>query len=299
MMEIIKMVSYLPQKKISNDDLSKLVDTSDEWIKKRTGIRNRYWSNDETLAEMVIKCVDKFTAEDKLRIDAIIFTSMSNKEATPSMSAQIANHFNIQDVLCIDLNAACSGYIYAVITAIALLESERFEKVLVASGEKMMDIIDIKDRTVSILFGDAVAASLLENKIKNNVLNIQNRTLKSDKELFIDSDGYLRMLGQDVFKFAYKAIVDCIDKTLSESNIEIEEIDYFFFHQANARIINKVSKKYALREDKVIMNIDEVANTSSASIPLLMSEVDIEENKVVFMCGFGAGLSYGSILYRS
>lgn len=296
---ITKTVNYIPNKCITNYDLEKMVDTNDEWIFSRSGISKRYWAENETLEQMTYKCVEKFTKQDLKDVEVILLTSMSNTSLSPALSAKVAGYLNLENTMCIDLNAACSGYIYALNTANAYIESKMYKKVMIISAEKMTNILDKEDRNTVILFGDGVGASIVEKTKDSGILHFENNTLATTNELYVNDKNHLKMHGQDVFKFAYKSIIDCIDKTLTKANVYINDIDYFIFHQANIRIINKVAKKYNIPNKKIITNIEQYANTSSASIPILLSQNEIEKNKKVFLCGFGAGLSYGSILYKN
>lgn len=286
-MIISEIKSYIPNSRYTNDDLAKYLDTSDEWITSRTGIKARSWT-DMTIEQMAIHCLDKLSTRD---FDAIIVTSMSTLNSAPSLSAVCSAHLGCDDCMCIDLNAACSGFVYAMQVAEGLVNTG-FKQVLILSAEKMSSIIDKDDRSVAILFGDGACATVI-NSGGNDLCFKANQTNADNQALVKSAGGYLQMEGQAVFKFATKAIASC----LSQYG-DLSDIDWFVFHQANIRIINNVIRKYKLDPRKVVINIEQVANTSSASIPIALADVPLTQGDKVMMIGFGAGLSTGSIVYK-
>lgn len=292
-MKIVKIVRYLPSNVVTNDDLAKVMDTSDEWIEKRTGIKQRRWS-DDSIEEMTAKCLDKY--ENVVKLDAIVATSMSTVNSAPTLSAQVAKYLNQTNTMCIDLNAACSGYVYALQVVNGLLKTG-MKNILIISSEKMTNIIDKTERGTAILFGDGVCATLVEANEKESISNFYSKTLSENQSLVKRADGFLEMDGPAVFKFATNALYDCLKQTMA-NGIDLKDIDYFVFHQANKRIINNVVRKYELDPAKVTINIEKYANTSSASVPIALSEIDLQPGDRVLMIGFGAGLSYGSLLYE-
>ncbi len=285
--KVTEIQTYVPPKAVTNDQLSSYMDTSDEWITKRTGIKSRHWEECE-IDWMAKQLVDKLKTRD---FDVIIATSMSNTNIAPSLSSQCAKFLDLTDCMCIDLNAACSGFVYAMNVAEGLLATGN-QRVLIVSIEKMSDVIDKADRATAILFGDGAAATVIEAggsdlEFKYNRTNNDNLSLtKMDGE-------YLKMDGQAVFKFATKTVTNAI-----EAYGDICNIDYFVFHQANKRIIDNVIRKFKIDQKKVIINLEHVANTSSASIPLALDELVLKTGDRVMMVGFGAGLSSGAIVYK-
>ncbi len=286
-MKIEQIVSYVPDNPYTNDDLSQMMDTSDEWIVKRTGIESRNWT-DQTIEEMAGKCLSKL---DERQFDAIIVTTMSAINSAPSLSSNCAKELRLTDCMCIDLNAACSGYVYGLQVAEGLLATG-FNRVLVLSIEKMSSIIDKHDRATAILFGDGASATVLSSGGHDLQFKF-NTTVNDNLALTKYANLPLQMEGQAVFKFATKAIAEALDKYP-----DISDIDWFVFHQANKRIIANVVRKYKIEQSKVIINIEKIANTSSASIPLALSQVDLKPGDKVMMIGFGAGLSAGSVVYE-
>ncbi len=285
--KVTEIQTYVPPTAVTNDQLSSYMDTSDEWITKRTGIKSRHWEEYE-IDWMAKQLVDKLQTRD---FDVIIATSMSNTNIAPSLSSQCAKFLDLTDCMCIDLNAACSGFVYAMNVAEGLLATGN-KRVLIVSIEKMSDVIDKADRATAILFGDGAAATVIEAggsdlEFKYNRTNNDNLSLtKMDGE-------YLKMDGQAVFKFATKTVTNAI-----EAYGDIDNIDYFVFHQANKRIIDNVIRKFKIDQKKVIINLEHVANTSSASIPLALDELVLKTGDRVMMVGFGAGLSSGAIVYK-
>lgn len=286
-MKIEEIKSYVPNNPYTNDDLAKYMDTSNEWIVKRTGIESRNWT-DETIVEMANKCIDKLENRD---IDAIIVTTMSALDSAPSLSSMVSKQLGINDCMCIDLNAACSGFVYGFEVAEGLL-STGFKRVLILSIEKMSSIIDKEDRSTAILFGDGASCVVMTNG-GNDLEFKYNHTNHDNLALVKEDNDYLKMDGQAVFKFATKTIAAALD-----SYGDISDIDFFVFHQANKRIINNIVKKYKIEESKVVINIEKIANTSSASIPIALSELTLERGDKVMMVGFGAGLSTGAVVYQ-
>lgn len=291
-MKIEKIVRYLPPQVYTNDDLAKIMDTSDEWIEKRTGIKERRWS-DVSIEDMTAMCLDQY--DNQVKLDGIIATSMSTINNAPSLSAQVAKYLNQTDTMCIDLNAACSGFVYGLQVANGLLLTG-MKNVLIVASEKMTNIIDKTERGTAILFGDGVCAVLVTASEKESITNFYAKTLGENQSLVKKANGYLEMDGPAVFKFATNALYDCLKTTIAQG-VDLKTIDYFVFHQANKRIINNVVRKYQLDASKVTINIEKFANTSSASVPLALSEIDLKHGDKVLMIGFGAGLSYGSLLY--
>ncbi len=286
-MKVTEIQTYVPVNSISNEKLSETMETSDEWITKRTGIKNRFWET-EDIEQMVLQLIQKLQSRE---FDVIIATSMSNLNIAPSLSSQCAKYLNLTDCMCIDLNSACTGFVYALNVDEGLLMSGS-KRALVVSVEKMSEVIDKGDRSTAILFGDGAAATVLESG-GHNLEFKYNRTNNDNLSLTKKSGEYLKMDGQAVFKFATKTITQAL-----EAYGDISDIDYFVFHQANKRIIDNVIRKYKIDKSKVIINLEKLANTSSASIPLALNEVDLKSGDKVMMIGFGAGLSSGALVYK-
>lgn len=286
-MKVVEIKSYVPAKPYTNHDLAKYMDTSDAWIVKRTGIESRNWTL-ETIEEMAEACLRQLS---QTAVDGIIVTTMSAVNTAPSLSSMCAKYIGVEDCMCIDLNAACTGFVYAMEVAEGLLATG-FKRILVLSIEKMSSIIDLNDRSTAILFGDGACGVVLEGG-GNKLTSKFNRTNPDDQSLVKKEGQYLAMDGQAVFKFATKTVTEVL------SNYgDLSDIDWFIFHQANKRIIDNVTRKFKIDNDKVVINIQKVANTSSASIPIALSSLELKQGDKVMMIGFGSGLSTGSIVYE-
>ncbi len=285
---IIKEIkSYVPNCPKTNDDLAEYMETSDEWIVKRTGIESRNWAP-QSIEEIAIQCVQKLEETD---FDAIVVTTMSTIDSAPTLSAAVAKVLGASKSMCIDLNAACTGFVYGMQVAEGLLKTG-FEKVLLLSVEKMSSIIDKDDRGTAILFGDGACATVLTTG--GNDLQFKYNTTNPDNQSLVKKSGQcLQMDGQAVFKFATKTVSATLD-----SYGDVSDIDWFVFHQANKRIIDNVVRKHKIDKSKVIINIEKVANTSSASIPIALSLITLMPGQKIMMIGFGAGLSTGGIVYE-
>jgi len=289
----------IPNTFVTNDDLSKVMDTNHDWIYQRTGIAKRAIAKDESLLDLTKKAVIDLALNDEefQSVDAIIIASMSFELKSPGLSSLIQNEFNFRDdIMCFDINVACSGYVYAFDIARTYIKSGIYKNVLVIGADKMSNIIDPLDRSTAILFADGVSCSLLTADEKEHVLfRYMNTTGNKEPLQCVDK---LEMKGQDVFRFAVGINGNCLD--MVDKEIGIENVDYFLFHQANVRIIDNLIKKYKLDESKVIKNIENLGNTSSASVGILLNDIkeNIKEGDVVMMTGFGSGLTYGCLVYK-
>ncbi len=296
--------SYLPEKIVTNDDLSKIVDTNDEWIKTRTGIsERRFASDDETVVELAYKAaLDAINKSNfnKNEIDLIIVASITSPVKTPSIANLVQGMLGLNDnhVMAFDVNAACTGYIYALEIASGLLNSGLYKNALVIGAEKMTSILDFTDRSTCVLFGDGAGASIItkSDDKKHQVFFHNNSKGDLNKVLWIKP--YVKMEGREVFRFAVDALPRAINEVLENANLTIDDIDLIVPHQANDRIIQSVSKDMKIPMSKFLMNIEKYGNTSAASIPILLSEYESNENdlKRVIIVGFGGGFTWGAAL---
>ncbi|MGL5020663.1 MAG: beta-ketoacyl-ACP synthase 3 [Mycoplasmatales bacterium] len=297
--KILKTGKYIPDTYVTNDDLSHVMDTSHEWIFQRTGIAKRAIAKNMSLLKMTKYAIQNMnlTDEELKSVDSIIVASMSFEDKSPGLSAQIQDKFDFNDnIMCFDINVACSGFVYAVDIASAYIKSEIYKNVLVIGADKMSNIIDPLDRGTAILFGDAVSCVLIGSDTQKHVINRVMNTKGSREEIYCEDK--LIMAGQDVFRFAIASITNCLENV--KKDMDLEDVDYFLFHQANERIIDNVIRKFKLDENKVIKNIKNSGNTSSASIGILLDDIfkDVKKGQTILMIGFGSGLTYGSILYK-
>lgn len=309
--------SCLPEKVVTNFDLEKLVETTNEWIVERTGIEQRHVSTGETAADLALEAAKQALAENNIDgadIDLIIAASCTEEMSFPGIACQVQTSIGAKNAVAFDLNAACSGFIFALNTASAYLENGIYKNALIIGSEVLSKVVDWDDRGTCILFGDGAGAMYIEadstkpatkfiqrsDGSKGQVLKLANR---ENKNAFFEGESetkYLWMDGKEVFRFATRQIPDVINELLDASNMTVEDIDMFVLHQANIRIIENISKRLNADLEKFPSNVSKVGNTSSASIPILFDELrkegKIVEGMKIILSGFGAGLTYGASL---
>ena len=314
--QILGTGSYLPENIVTNDDLAKIVDTSDEWISSRTGIRERRISSKEMTTAMAAEAAKRALLHSGKKpedIDFIIVATLSADHATPNTACQVQEILGADRAVCFDLSAACSGFIYALNTAKAYMDTGLASTVLVIGAETLSKMVDWEDRSTCVLFGDGAGAAVVtgredglyetvmgSNGKKGFALTCGERKLHnplSRQETKLDQ---IYMDGQEVFRFAVTTAPHCIKETLEKAGIEKEEVRYYILHQANLRIIKSVAKRLKEPEIKFPYDVDKIGNTSSASIPILLDEMN-QEGKLcrgdkIILCGFGGGLTWGAIL---
>lgn len=301
---------YVPSLLYSNDDLSKLVDTSDEWISSRTGIKQRYISKDETTSDLSAKAAEEalksagVKAED---IELIIVATMTPDAFTPSTACLVQSKIGAHNAACFDLSAACSGFAYALTTAYQFLQTGTYKKALIIGAEVLSKVTDWEDRNTCVLFGDGAGAVVIGEKEGAELVAMHNgadgdkgHLLTSYTGLFQDDDKNIRMDGRKVYSFATSIINKCTAKLLEGRDIGVSDIDHFVLHQANIRIIQSIRRKLKLGEEKFYTNMDKYGNTSSASIPIALDEMHkegrIKDGEKVLLAGFGGGLTWSSAL---
>ncbi len=303
---------YLPSKVVTNEDISKFLDTNDEWIYTRTGIKERRISIDENTSDLAVKAAKQLDYKD---IDAIIVATFTPDKFAPVTANLVAKKLGLENISCFDLGAGCTGFIYALQTATALIQSNIHKKVLIIGSEVTSKEVDWTDRGTCILFGDGAGAAILERSEETKVYSTYTNTI-IDKEDALqvhaaplnnhfngrdeDVNLVVEMDGTKVFKFAISAVADGINKALELANLTLDDIALIIPHQANERIIKSVSKGSKIPLNKFFINIDSYGNTSSASIPIALTEA-IEQKLVsngdkVLLVGFGAGLTWGSTI---
>ena len=309
--------SALPEKIITNDDLSKIVETNDEWISSRTGIRERRVAGeDESVvtmgSEAARRALENAGAEAG-DIDLILVATCSGESYFPSTACQIQAQIHADHAVAFDISAACSGFLFALHTAQAYLSMGVYKKALVIGSETLSRVIDWTDRGSCILFGDGAGACVVETsetglmKWVQHSDGSQGEVLVSHASTFptpTEPDGHpavpLQMDGQAVFKFAVKTVPQYIDEVLDQAGVRPEEVKYFVLHQANKRIIQSVAKRLKVEEEKFPVNLDRRGNTSAASIPILLDEMNREgmltRGDLLVLSGFGAGLTWSADL---
>ncbi|MDE5864818.1 MAG: ketoacyl-ACP synthase III, partial [Lachnospiraceae bacterium] len=311
---IIGTGSFLPPTIITNDDLAKMVKTNDEWIREHTGIVERHIATDETTsymgAEASLAAIENAGIDPK-EIDLIVFATLSPERATPSMSCIVQDKIGATNATCFDVNAACSGFVYALQTADAYITAGLAKTALVIGSETLSKMVDWKDRSTCILFADGAGAAIVANRDQGIVssvtrsdgsngmsLKCKERSTRNFLNRKTEDKHYIQMIGPDIFKFAVRKVPACINLLLERANWTKEDIDYYVLHQANARIINSVSKKMEIPIEKFPMNVDHCGNTSSASVPILLDEMNrtakLKPGDKLVLCGFGGGLTWGA-----
>ena len=305
------MGSKLPSKRLSNVDLSKMVDTSDEWIRTRTGIEYRYVCEENEglsmLATEAAKKALKMSATVAKDIDLIICATSTPDKNFPSCACEVQAALGNTNALCFDISAACSGFIYALHTADSMMLSKRYKKTLLIGADVLSRHIDWEDRTTCVLFGDGAAAAVLEfDEAADGILG---EDLGSDGSRgdslscnALGENPYMYMNGQEVFKFAVRTVPESIKNALEDAGIKKEEVKFYVLHQANVRILDSVAKKLEEDLDKFPKNLDKLGNTSGASVPLLLDDIirdgSLKKGDIIVISGFGAGLTWGSMVMR-
>ncbi|WP_101772790.1 beta-ketoacyl-ACP synthase III [Peptostreptococcus faecalis] len=326
---VISTGSHTTDDILTNEDLSKIVDTNDEWIVERTGIKKRHISKKMTTEELAYEACKKALNKidiDKNDIGLIIFASVSSDTTVPSSSFTISGMLGIENAVCFDLNAACSGFIYSLSVARDVMTGMRKKYAIVIGAEKLTKHVDWEDRSTCVLFGDAAGCAILENTDEVNPITLPHKRLnivdtllggkydskkylsiKSNDSVTDDEPDYIKMNGRQIYKFATDIGVKIIDELLDKAKITKDEIELIVPHQANKRIIDTISNKSNIPIDKWFVNLHEYGNTSSASVPLALDEaleeLEKKENvndqdRYVLTFAFGGGLSYGGVLLK-
>lgn len=308
--------SYVPENYYDNHDIEKLVDTSDEWIRERTGIVRRHIIQDETTADMAVmasKAALENGAVKAEELDLILAASMTPNRIIPGISCEVQKEIGAVNAVGMDINAACSGFVFAYNTAQAYIAAGIYQNILIVGSESLSNVVNWEDRGSCILFGDGAGAVVMRSEegvikqcvmhsdgAQGKVLTCESRHQKDWEKKEAAKDTLMYMDGQSVFKFAVKKVPEVIDELLKKNEIEKEEIDWFILHQANQRILEAVAKRMRTGIEKFPMNLQEYGNTSSASIPILLDEMNrdgrLQKGQKLVLAGFGAGLSWGAAL---
>ena len=310
--------SYVPPRVMDNDDLAKIVDTNDEWIRERTGIGRRHIIEEETTSYMAGHAAKKaveMSGIDPAEIDLILLATSSSETVFPCAACEVQKTIGAVNAAGYDLNAACTGFVLAFNTAQAYISAGLSRTVLVIGADSMSNMVDWTDRSTCILFGDGAGAVILKAEegapvhmaahsdgMKSVALTGLSRHRKgwdADKE---DKESYIHMDGQGVFKFAVRKVPEIIEEVLGQAQMSLDEIDYFVLHQANRRIIEAVAKRLKTDVSRFPMNLEEYANTSGATVPILLDEMNrkgmFKKGQKVMLSGFGAGLTWAASLFE-
>lgn len=320
---IVGTGSYLPEKVLTNADLEKFVDTNDEWIISRTGIRERHIApKDMPVSELCYQAGLRAIADAQIapeELDLIIVATMTPDYAFPATACLVADRLGAKNAAAYDLEAACTGFIFAVATASQFVATGMYKTVLVIGGETMSKILNWDDRSTCILFGDGAGAAVLQPvKEGFGFLSFDLGTDGSGGKLLSQPAGgskcpasletvgknlhTLQMEGREVYKFAVKIMGDVSVKVLEKAGLTKDAVDLFIPHQANTRIVDAAVKRLGISPDKVVVNLDKYGNMSAASIPVTLDEAikegRINEGDIIVMVGFGAGLTWGACVLK-
>lgn len=301
---------------MTNDDLSKIVETNDEWIRSRTGIRERRIATEDGTSDMAAKAAARAIEDAAIlpeEIDLILLATSSPDSCFPNGACEVQAKLGAVNAACYDISAACTGFVFALSTAHAFISAGIYKTALVIGADVLSKLIDWTDRGTCVLFGDGAGAAVVRadetgilglnmhsNGEKGGVLTCGSRSngnflLGRKPEL-----GYMTMDGQEVFKFAVKKVPECMNEVLRETGYTTQDIDHFVIHQANFRIIESIAKRLKVDVDKFPANMERYGNTSGASVPILLDELNrkgqLKRGEKMILSGFGAGLTWGAIL---
>jgi 3-oxoacyl-[acyl-carrier-protein] synthase III len=308
--------SYVPERVVTNDELAKHVDTSDEWIIERTGIRERRMAAPEqALSDLALPAARAALADaglDGADIDLLIVATVTPDFAFPSTAALIADALGAREAGAYDLSAGCTGFMYGIAQAYGMVASGLSKRALVIGGDVLSKILDWNDRSTLVLFGDGAGAVVLEPVAERGFLGFDlgadgagGESLwlpGSGSRAFEEPEKYVKMNGREVFRFATRVLVQSAEELLEQCGTSISDVDVYVPHQANVRIIDHATRKLGVPSERVVVNVDRYGNTSSGSIPLALADAAadgrLRPGKLVLMTGMGAGLTWGSALIR-
>ncbi|HTX58930.1 MAG TPA: beta-ketoacyl-ACP synthase III [Verrucomicrobiae bacterium] len=313
---------YAPPRVVTNEDFERWLDTSDEWITTRTGMKRRHWaSQDEATSDLALRAASMALERAGLRpsdVDCFIVATVTPDYYFPATACVVAARLGAKDKAAFDISIACSGFIYGLTVASGLVRSGVYRRVMLIGAETLSKILNKDDRSTAILFGDGAGAVILERSEGNSFLAAELGADGSRPDLlYVASSGsrkpidraaldsklnLIHMQGREVFKFAVNKMIAATDSALAKANLTKGDVTLLIPHQANKRIIDAAAKYLAMPEGKVVINIQEYGNTSAASIPIALSEsVErgmIQEGDVIVFVGFGGGLSWGAVAWR-
>lgn len=304
------------RKKVTNQDLEQIVETSDEWIRNRTGISSRYLSAELGVTGMAAKAAEKACIQAGIspeELDLILLATSTPQNCFPSAACQVQGEIGAIHAVAFDISAACSGFIFALHTAYHFICSGSYKNVLVIGADELSKIVDWSDRKTCVLFGDGAGAAVVQAQeggyfysrmgsdgSRGRILTCTSRTGGNFLTGKNPQMGFISMDGQEVFKFAVKKVPECILQIAEEEKISLSDIRYYILHQANERIIEAVAKRLKEPAEKFPMNIESYGNTSAASIPILLDEMNrkglLNRGDKLVLAGFGAGLTWGAAL---
>lgn len=323
--KILSTGSYLPEKKLSNQDIEKMVDTTADWILERTGIQERSIAADtDVTSDLIVRAAQvalkraNLTSKD---LDMIIVATVSGDHVMPSTACMVQAKLECRTIFAFDLSAACSGFVYSLSIADQFIKTGMYKNILVVGAEILSRLVNYKDRNTCILFGDGAGCAIVSRAEPDSDSKIYSTHLFADGQLGhlleLKAGGsmhpispkvleqelqYINMKGKEIFKNAVRTLVECGEIALSTNNMTLENLDWFIPHQANARITESVAKHFKIPEEKVISTIKHTGNTSAASIPIALdtaiTDGRIKRGDNVLLSAFGAGLTSGSALFK-
>ena len=291
-------------KVVTNDMMAEKVETSDEWIRAKTGIRARNFAENKSSRQMAVEAATSALEKsqiDKGDVSAIIACTFSGDELSPGLASSIALDLGIEgDVITFDLNAGCTGFIYGCKVAEGLLRDNPDKYAIVVGSEKISPWVDMDDRTTCVLFGDGAGAAVVQYT-EDSKYTFYGGSKPDRHALYCAHDGKIQMSGQEVYRFAVSTVPGCIKTVMEKANCQVDDIDYFVCHQANERIIDNVANRISSRNDeRFYKNLYNYGNTSAASIPIAISDMydegRLKDGTKLLCTGFGAGLTYGGML---
>jgi 3-oxoacyl-[acyl-carrier-protein] synthase-3 len=309
---------HVPERVVTNDELSQLVDTSDEWIMERTGIRERrIAAPDEALSDLALPAAEQAldaAGVNAREVDLLIVATVTPDMAFPSTGALLADRLGASDAAAYDLSAGCTGFMYAIAQAHGMVAAGLAKKALVVGGDVLSKIMNWHDRSTCVLFGDGAGAVVLERVSDGGFLGFElgadgaggvdlqlpagGSRMPTSAETVGNGAHYVQMNGREVFKFATRVLVSSAEAVLAECDATVADVDVYVPHQANVRIIDHATKKLGIDPARVVVNVDRYGNTSSGSIPLALADAQtdgrLREGELVLMTGMGAGLTWGS-----
>ena len=307
---------HVPERVVTNDDLARIVDTTDEWITERTGIKERrFASQEEAMSDLALPAARAALAEaavDPADVDLVIVATVTPDMMFPTTSAIVADALGARDAAAYDLLAGCTGFMYSIAQAHGMIASGIVRTALVVGGDVLSKILDFEDRSTLVLFGDGAGAVVLRRVEEGGFIGFElgadgggGKHLwlpGSGSRHFDDATSFVKMNGPEVFRFATRVMVTSAEKVLAECGLSVADVDVYVPHQANVRIIDHATRKLGIPQERVVVNVDRYGNTSSGSIPLALADARadgrLREGALVLMTGMGAGLTWGSALMR-
>lgn len=316
--KIIGTGSYVPENIVTNNDIAQFVDTNDQWISERTGIKERRISKDENTSTIAIKAAKMALQNSNIKpeeLDLIVLATATQDNFFPSTACLVQNELGAMNATCFDISAACTGFIYGINIATQFIKTGQSKTALVIGAEVLSKIMDWSDRNTCVLFGDAAGAAILQKSDEKGIISIftgsdgsggealkcaampLNNIFNGREEV---NKNKITMNGREIFKFATKIMKHCIGEVLENTEYSLEDIKYIVPHQANTRIIEYTAKKLNLDISKFYVNLDKYGNTSGASIPVALDEMAqkglLNKGDKIILVGFGGGLTYGAEL---